>query len=145
MNHFLRPLLGRGGAASSLVNERTGSVVAAVLEAAVDSASRRRGLLGRDGLAERHGLVLAPCSAVHTCFMRFPIDVLFVARDGRVVKMVERLGAWRVAGSLRAFATIELPAGTLRHGELATGDRVVIRPAGAEGTATSSGTSSGPG
>jgi hypothetical protein len=144
MSHFLRPLLGRAGAGSALVNERTGAVVAEVLEAALDSASRRRGLLGRDSLPERHGLVLAPCSSVHTFFMRFPIDVLFVARDGRVLKIVERLGAWRIAGSLRAFATIELPAGTLRASGLARGDRVTLRPAGAEGTAAVSGKSSGP-
>jgi len=111
VSHFLRPLLGKGGAASVLVNERTGSVVAAVLEAAVDSRSRRRGLLGRDGLAEGHAFVLAPCSAIHTCFMRFPIDVLFVARDGRVLKIVEQIGAWRVTASLRAFAASERRTG----------------------------------
>jgi uncharacterized membrane protein (UPF0127 family) len=135
VSHFLRPLLRNGGAASLLVNERTGSILAAVLEAAVDSRSRRRGLLGRNGLAERHALVLAPCSAVHTFFMRFPIDVLFVARDGRVLKIVEQIGAWRVTASLRAFAAIELPAGALRRAGLATDDRVVIRPAAPEKTA----------
>jgi len=138
MSHFLRPLLGRNGASSSLVNERTGSILAAVLEPAVDSRSRRRGLLGRDGLAERHALILAPCNAVHTCFMRFAIDVLFVARDGRVLKMVEQIGAWRVAASLRAFAVIELPAGALRRSGLTTGDRIVIRPAAPETTASPS-------
>jgi uncharacterized membrane protein (UPF0127 family) len=134
LSHFLRPLLSRAGATGALVNERTGSVIATVLEAAIDSASRRRGLLGRDGLAESHGLALAPCSSVHTFFMRFPIDIVFVARDGRVLKIVERLGAWRIAGSLRAFATIELPAGTLRAVGLVAGDRVIIRPTGTQGT-----------
>ena len=118
-----------GGSTCALVNERNGAVVASVVEAAVDSRSRRRGLLGRDGLPERHALLLAPCSAIHTCFMRFPIDVLFVTRDGRVLKTVERLGAWRIALSPRAFATIELPAGSLGHGELVPGDQVAIRPA----------------
>ena len=138
MSHFLHPLLGNGGATTSLVNERTGSIVAAVLEAAVDSGSRRRGLLGRDGLAERHALVLAPCNAVHTCFMRFPIDVLFVARDGLVLKIVERVDTWRITASLRAFAAIELPAGALRRAGLVTGDRVAIRPATSEETASPS-------
>ena len=136
MIHFLRPLLGNDAAASLLVNERTGSVLAADLEAALDSRSRRRGLLGRDGLAEHHALVLAPCNAVHTFFMRFPIDVLFVARDGRVLKIVERIGAWRVAASLRAFATIELPAGALRRAGVARGDCVAIRPAAPKKTAS---------
>lgn len=126
MSHFLRPLLRHGAVDQSLVNERTGSIVATFVEVAADSKSRRRGLLGREGLAERHALVLAPCNAIHTCFMRFPIDVLFVARDGRVLKIVERIRAWRVAASLRAFAAIELPAGTLRRGALMPGDRLVI-------------------
>lgn len=138
MSHFLRPLLRRGGTTDSLVNERTGSIVARVVEVAVDSRSRRRGLLGRDSLREHHALIIAPCNAVHTWFMRFPIDVLFVARDGRVLKIVDRIGAWRVTASLRAFAAIELPAGTLRRGGLARGDRLVIRPAmGKETTAPS--------
>jgi uncharacterized membrane protein (UPF0127 family) len=126
VTHFLSRLLTPGTEAGALVNERTGSVVADVLEIAVDSTSRRRGLLGRDGLPEDHALVLAPCNAVHTFFMRFPIDVAFVARDGRVVKTVEGLGAWRVAMSPRAFATIEFPAGVLRS-RLVSGDRVVVQ------------------
>jgi uncharacterized protein len=125
--HFLRPLLNRGGAERSLVNERTGLILAHTVELAVDSKSRRRGLLGRDGLTDQHALVLAPCNAVHTCFMRFVIDVLFVARDGRVVKIVDRMGAWRVTASLRAFAAIEFPAGTLRRGGLACGDRILVQ------------------
>ena len=129
MTHFLAALLGGGGAASALVNARTGSVVASVVEAAVDSTSRRRGLLGRDDFEAGRALVLAPCSGVHTWFMRFPIDVVFVARDGRVLKIVERLRAWRMAASLQAFATIELPAGTLQKSDLALGDRVVVTPA----------------
>ncbi len=88
MSHFLRPLLARHPVAQALVNERTGSVVAETLETAFDSGTRRRGLLGRDDLAAGTALVLAPCNAVHTVRMRFPIDVVFVARDGRVTKIV---------------------------------------------------------
>ena len=127
MTHFLQPLLKRGGPVRSLINERTGSILARTVELAVDSASRRRGLVGRDSLADLHALVLAPCNAVHTCFMQFAIDVLFVRRDGRVVKIVERMGAWRVTASLRAFATIELPAGTLRRSGSAYGDRIIVQ------------------
>lgn len=128
MSHFLSRLIESGDETWSLVNERTGAVVAGRLEAAVESTSRRRGLLGRGGLPEDHALVLAPCNAVHTFFMRFPIDVAFVGRDGRVLKTLERLGAWRVAMSPRAFATIEFPADVLRR-RLAMGDCVAVRPA----------------
>ncbi len=53
------------------------------LEVAVDSATRKKGLLGREGLADGGGLVIAPTNAVHTFFMRFPIDIVFVSRAGR--------------------------------------------------------------
>ena len=126
MSHFLRPLLARHPVAQALVNERTGAVVAETLETAFDSGTRRRGLLGRDDLAAGAALVLAPCNAVHTCRMRFPIDVVFVARDGRVTKIVRRLAAWRAAASFLAFATIELRAGTLEGADLTIGDRLVV-------------------
>jgi uncharacterized protein len=127
MSHFLRPLLARHPVGQALVNERTGSVVAETLETAFDSGTRRRGLLGRDDLAAGTALVLAPCNAVHTVKMRFPIDVVFVARDGRVTKIVERLAAWRAAVSFAAFATIELRGGALAGGAVIVGDRLVVR------------------
>jgi uncharacterized membrane protein (UPF0127 family) len=132
MSHFLRPLLRRPQAAQTLVNERTGSVLAGMLETAVDSHTRRRGLLGRDDLAAGAALVLAPCNAVHTFGMRFPIDLVFAARDGRVTKIVRRLAAWRAAASFSAFATIELRAGAIDGADLMIGDRLVVGPPGVQ-------------
>jgi uncharacterized membrane protein (UPF0127 family) len=96
--------------------------VATRLEAAFDRTRRNRGLLGRDRLEAGAALILAPCNAIHTWFMRFPIDVVFVRRDGRIVKTVAELEAWRVAASLRAFAVVELPAGTLAAADTRAGD-----------------------
>jgi uncharacterized membrane protein (UPF0127 family) len=127
LSHFLRPLLARHPVAQVLVNARTGAVVAETLETAFDSGTRRRGLLGRDDLAAGAALVLAPCNAVHTCRMRFAIDVVFVARDGRVTKIVRRLAAWRAAVSFLAFATIELRAGSVSRCGIDVGDRIVVR------------------
>lgn len=104
-------------------------MVASVLELAADSTARNRGLLGRDALAADHALILAPSNIVHTFFMRFPIDILFVARDGRVLKARHAVPARRVAGSLRAFAVIELAAGRLDESATAAGDRLSIAPA----------------
>jgi uncharacterized membrane protein (UPF0127 family) len=129
VSHFLAPLLGRDVPPLALVNARTGAVLASHVEIAADSAARRRGLLGRDGLEHGHALVLAPCSAVHTWFMRFPIDVVFASRDGRVLKTAERVGPWRMRGSLRAFATIELRAGALGSTGIAPGDRILVQTA----------------
>jgi len=127
MNRFLRPLT-EPGHDCSLVNVRTGAVIASVVEPAFDSTRRRKGLLGRDRLDDHHALVLAPCGSVHTIGMRFPIDVLFVAANGCVVKIVEQLRSWRIAGALQACITVELAAGVVRRADIVAGDRLSIQP-----------------
>jgi uncharacterized membrane protein (UPF0127 family) len=104
--------------------------MATLVELAIDRATRNRGLLGRECLPDGHALILAPCSSVHTCFMRFPIDVVFVAKNGRVVKVRSDVPAWRLAGSLNAFATIELPAGTVSRFDTRRGDLLAVVPSG---------------
>lgn len=71
-------------------------------------------------------LILAPSNAVHTCFMRFALDLAFVARDGRVVKVCTDVPRWRIALAVRAYAVIEAPAGTFARAGLAAGDSVVV-------------------
>jgi uncharacterized protein len=122
MPSFLSPLLQAVASPYVLRNQRTGALVATKVEAAFDSKSRNRGLLGRDRLDEGSALILAPCNSIHTFFMRFPIDVAFVAKDGRVVKTAACVRPWRIALALRAFATIELPAGTFDRVDLRSGD-----------------------
>lgn len=67
-------------------------------------------------------MILAPCNAIHTWFMRLAIDVAFVGRDGGIVKAVADLRAWRLAASFRAFAVVELPAGALAATDTRAGD-----------------------
>jgi len=107
-----------------LINERTSMAVASIVELAITRAARRRGLLGRDALDVSAGMMLAPCVSVHTAFMRFPIDVVFVDRDGVVRKIVRDLKPWRIAASPRAYAAIELAAGIER--DIAPGDRLFL-------------------
>jgi uncharacterized membrane protein (UPF0127 family) len=106
----------------SLQNVRSGRVVASRIELALDSRSRRRGLLGRDTLDKGAALIIAPCNSIHTFFMRFAIDVVFVARDGRVLKTYPGLVQWRIAFSIGAFAVIELPVGAISLSESKPGD-----------------------
>lgn len=113
-----------GNVPLALVNERTDTLVADVVELAVTRRSRRKGLLGREGLPSSTGMVLAPCFSIHTAFMRFPIDAAFVSRGGKVVKMVHELRAWRLAMSPSAHAVVELSPGTLRRRDVAIGDRL---------------------
>jgi len=111
----------------ALLNERTGRVVASAVELADTSETRRRGLLGRDSLDPSAALIIAPCSAVHTFFMRFVIDVVFVDRNGSVLKGVADLKPWRIAARPGAFAVVELNAGAIRRSEVNVGDRLTLR------------------
>jgi uncharacterized membrane protein (UPF0127 family) len=91
--------------------------------------SRMVGLLGRDSLPPASGIILDPCRMIHTWFMRFPIDVVFVGSDGKVVKTVERLGPFRLAwGGFDARTTIELGAGAIRSAGLTPNDYLLIEP-----------------
>src|SRR5947208_16767060 len=88
-----------------------GAVVCERCEIPESAFGRMRGLLGRDGLEPGGGMLIDRAPSVHMFFMRFPIDVLFLDRDRKVVRIVERLRPWRIAGSRRAAAALELPAG----------------------------------
>ena len=110
----------------ALRNVRTGLVVAATLEPAFDSTSRKRGLLGRDGLPESHALIIAPSNMVHTFFMRFPIDILIVSRSGLVVKAAPDVPARRIVGAWGGFAVVEMRAGSLAGSETRAGDTLTL-------------------
>jgi uncharacterized protein len=126
---FLQPLLREGVAGQTIANVRNGRVVADRLMTAFDSASRRKGLLQRDSMPEGGALIIAPSNAIHTFFMRFAIDVIFVAKDGHVLKTRTAMPSRRIIASLRAFAVIELAAGALDHSDIKAGDQLVIRRA----------------
>jgi len=120
-----------------LINERTGVIVATQVEVADTRASRRKGLLGRDSLDPSAAIVLSPCFAVHTAFMRFPIDVLFVNRNGVVVRVARDVGAWRMTASWRAHAVIEAAAGTATRQDVRVGDRLYVASESTHGRAVS--------
>jgi len=119
---FLTPLLDLPTAPWKLRNVRSGLVLADRLETAFDSTARRRGLLGRQGLEAGTAVIIAPCNSIHTFFMRFAIDVVFVSRDGRVANLRTALKPWRVGISWKSFAVIELSAGTIARAETRVGD-----------------------
>jgi uncharacterized membrane protein (UPF0127 family) len=57
--------------------------------------ARLRGLLGRSGLSSSEGMLLRPAASIHTAFMRFPIDAVFLDRESRVLKVAAELPPWR--------------------------------------------------
>ena len=93
-------------------------------------ALRLRGLLGRAELTPGEGLLLRPTGSIHTWFMRFPIDAVFLDRELRVLRVVDRLGPWRAAAARKARAVLELPAGEADRRGIAPGD--VLALGGAE-------------
>ena len=85
---------------------------------------RMRGLLGRKSLASGDGLLLKPAGSVHTFFMRFSIDVVFLDRDLSVLGVTPELAPWRTAGRKGARAVLELPAGEAGRRGIRAGDRL---------------------
>ena len=82
---------------------------------------RMRGLLGRSGLDAGEGLWLEPASSIHTWFMRFPIDAVFLDSDRVVVKVAAEMRPWRLSSRRRARAVLELPAGEAARRGLSPG------------------------
>jgi uncharacterized membrane protein (UPF0127 family) len=103
-----------------------GTVVCERCTLADSPVTRLRGLLGRDGLEQGEGLLLRPASSVHTFFMRFPIDVVFLDRALVVLGIADDVDPWRAASRKGAKAVLERPAGeSLRRG-LSVGDQLTF-------------------
>lgn len=131
MTSFLSVLVGADAAAYVLRNARTNGTVASRLLPAFDAAARNTGLLKHSTLEPGAAMLIAPSNAVHTFFMRFPIDLLFVGKDGRVLKIREAVPAWRMAACLRGHAVIEMAAHSVRAADLRVGDQLLVAPVGA--------------
>lgn len=110
----------------SLCNARTGHAIAGTVEFALTRQARRRGLLGRHAIDASAALILSPCKAIHTAFMRFPIDVVFLDGQWRVLRIVFEMPPWRAAIAAGAAAVIELPSGSLRTRDVAVGDGLFL-------------------
>lgn len=97
---------------------------ALVVRPAVRLRDRLRGLIGSPAPAPGQALRISPCSSVHTAFMHYPIDVIFVDRHGRIRKVVPALAPWRVAACVTARHTLELAAGEAARLGLVPGGRI---------------------
>jgi len=103
-----------------------GAVVCERCSLADSPLTRLRGLLGRNGLETGEGLLLRPASSIHTFFMRFPIDAVFLDRGLVVVGIAGAVEPWRAASRRGAKAVLELPAGESFRRGLAVGDQLTL-------------------
>ena len=108
------------------INKRTGEQIAQQVELANTFWGRLKGLMFRKALPAQTALLLDPCPQIHTCFMRFSIDVIFLDENNKVVGVIETMKPWRMSkwyfGSKR---TLELPTGSLKA-SVKEGDELIF-------------------
>jgi uncharacterized protein len=109
-------------------NVDTGELVANRVTVATKKVDRAIGLLKHENLAPGEGLLITPCRGVHTCWMRFTIDIVALDASGVIVDAVEELAPWRVRLPRRgAVSVLELPAGSLSRTSTACGHRIELQ------------------
>lgn len=109
------------------VNVTTGRVIAEKVQIAKDFRSRSKGLLGRQGLPRDEGLLIKPCNSIHTFFMKFPMDAIFMNRDGRVLRVCTDIKPWRLCGCLAGgYMVLELAQGVSLRSDVSVGDVIKI-------------------
>ena len=117
------------GSRMKVSNLTRGTILATCLEVADTGKKRNKGLLGRKGLEPGGGLWIVPCESVHTFFMQFPIDLVYLYRKYRVRKVRHSVGPWRLSVCLSAHSILELPSGAIRNSHTLKGDTLELAPA----------------
>jgi hypothetical protein len=105
------------------------TVLGTSIEVADRGATRRKGLLGRSSLPSGEGIWIVPCESVHTFWMKFPIDLVYLDRDKKVKKVRSRVVPWRLSACLSAHSVLEFASGTIDSTRTMPGDRLEFFPA----------------
>ena len=111
---------------TELVRKENGVLVCEDLLVAEKPWTRLRGLLGRKHLPPGEGMLLRPAGSVHTAFMRFAIDVVFLDKSLRVLKVEADVRPWRAVGCRGAKAVIERPSGECARRNVRAGDELAL-------------------
>jgi uncharacterized membrane protein (UPF0127 family)/CheY-like chemotaxis protein len=109
-----------------VLNLTRGNVLCERVELADRILPRMRGAMGRASLPPGKGILLQPAPSIHTAFVRFAFDAVFLDGNMRVVRIVERLKPWRVVSARRGLSVLELAAGEVEHREVRVGDQIVV-------------------
>ena len=107
-------------------NHTRNAVLGEAVEVADTSEKRRVGLLKHERLEPGEGLWIKPCESVHTFFMKFAIDLVYVDKHQKVRKVRSAVPPWRLSACLTAHSIIELPAGTIERTGTQAGDELSI-------------------
>jgi hypothetical protein len=131
--HWISGLFKRNGHGKSnprlkISNLTRQTELALCAEIADHGAARNKGLLGRSSLSAGEGLWIVPCESVHTFFMKFPIDLVYIDRNKKVKKVRGNVPPWRLSACFSAHSIIELPAGTVSNTQTAPGDNLEFSP-----------------
>ena len=105
-------------------NQNRGAMLGDAVTVADTSATRNVGLLKHKGLNAGEGLWIVPCQSVHTFFMKFAIDLVYLDKRRRVRKVRHAVPPWRVSGCIWAHSVLELPAGTAKATGTMEGDQL---------------------
>ncbi len=118
---------GRAAEGQALMCRATcrGAVLVDRVEIACGFRGRALGLMGRAPLPRGRGLLLKPCAEIHTFFMRFPLDLVFLGDGDEVVRVVRGMAPWRMAfGGRGARAVLEVASGWMPADAVRPGDRI---------------------
>lgn len=108
-----------------IVNKSKNTCLATKVSVADTALKRLKGLLGRGDFKYGEALLIKPCNSIHTFFMRFSIDVLFIDRENKVIKILTHLKPFRISGVyFNSSFAIECPAGVLSQSATALGDEI---------------------
>jgi len=111
------------------VNTTRNTVVASHVADADNPVTRFFGLMGKPPMPEGHGLLITPCSDIHSCWMRFEFDAIFIDKQGKVVDMIEKMKPWRLKFAKGARSVLELNGGVIAQSGTQVGDKLVFENA----------------
>lgn len=115
-----------------VINKTRQTVVASQVQKADSYFKRLVGLMGKPGIPQGFGLWIIPCQDIHSFFMRFEFDAVFVDPNGKVLYLLERMKPWRVSRFVKGGKVVlELPAGAIAQSGTEIGDELELRPADA--------------
>ncbi|MBP7835981.1 MAG: DUF192 domain-containing protein [Candidatus Omnitrophica bacterium] len=110
-----------------IINQTRNTILAQDTFVADTFLKRICGLLGKKELSPGQALILNPGNSIHTCFMRFSIDVLFIDKNNRILHSIADLRPFRFSPLFfKSRRVIELPAGTIRSTSTNTGDKLIL-------------------